>query len=285
MSWLNGSEQERPWFHIRSYGVGTSELVAGVSLVMMVMYAISPALVTLLALQPDAVLRNGFIWQVLTWPLFSVPGLGTIFNAVVFWFMGRQVERELGKGRFGWMMLAMVVAESALALVLALAFGANAPILAGLSSLTTVIVLLVIAENPRMPFFFGIPAWVIGLIIVLIPLLGSVASRNWLGLLHLVLSLAVAAIIAKFAGLLSRYAFIPGQTITGQPRVRTPKASRRAGKDSTVVQGPWTTYEAPVREDAEMDALLDKIMASGLDSLTPKERKRLEELRQQRRSR
>jgi hypothetical protein len=34
-----------------------------------------------------------------------------------------------------------------------------------------------------------------------------------------------------------------------------------------------------------MDALLDKIMASGLDSLTPKERKRLEELRQQRRSR
>ena len=90
---------------------------------------------------------------------------------------------------------------------------------------------------------------------------------------------------AKFAGLLSRYAFIPGQTITAQPRVRTPKTRRRTGKDSTVVQGPWTTYEAPAREDAEMDALLDKIMATGLDSLTPKERKRLEELRQQRRSR
>ncbi len=33
------------------------------------------------------------------------------------------------------------------------------------------IVLIVIAENPRMPFFFRIPAWVIGLIIILIPFL------------------------------------------------------------------------------------------------------------------
>ncbi len=59
MSWLYGSEQERPWFHIRSYGVGTSELVAGVSLVMMVVYAISPVFVTALALQPGEVLRTG----------------------------------------------------------------------------------------------------------------------------------------------------------------------------------------------------------------------------------
>lgn len=285
MSWLYGSEQERPWFHIRSYGVGTSELVAGVSVVMMVVYAISPVFVTALALQPAMVMQRGYVWQVLTWPLFAAPGLGAIFDAVVLWLMGRQVERELGKRRFGWMLLALVVGESILALLLALAFRANSPILAGLSSLATVIVLIVIAENPKMPFFFRIPAWVIGLVIILIPFLSSLASRNWLGLLHLVLSLALAAIIAKFAGMLSRYAFIPGQMITGQPRVRTPKASRRTGQDSTVVQGPWTTYEPPAREDAEMDALLDKIMAGGLDSLTPKERKRLEALRQERRSR
>ena len=285
MSWLYGSEQERPWFHIRSYGVGTSELVAGVSLVMMVVYAVSPAFVTALALQPGEVLSRGYVWQVLTWPLWSAPSLGVIFDAVVFWFMGRRVEAELGKRRFGWMLLALVLGESVLALLLSLAFRVNAPVLFGLNTLVTVIVLIVIAENPRMVFFWRIPAWVIGLIIILIPFLSALASRNWLGLLHLVLSLALAAIIAKFAGMLSRYAFIPGHMITGQPRARTKKSARRSGADATVVKGPWTTYEPPAREDVEMDALLDKIMASGLDSLTAKERKRLEELRQQRRAR
>jgi hypothetical protein len=120
---------------------------------------------------------------------------------------------------------------------------------------------------------------------VVIPLLQYVAARYWLGLLLLALSLVLSAIFAKLAGLLSQYAFIPGTMISDRPRPRTKKSSRRSGPDATVVQGPWTTYEPPAREDVEMDALLDKIMASGLDSLTPKERKRLEELRQQRRAR
>jgi hypothetical protein len=51
------------------------------------------------------------------------------------------------------------------------------------------------------------------------------------------------------------------------------------------VKGPWLGPEPPAREDEEMDALLDKIMDRGLESLTSKERKRLEELRQQRRAR
>src|SRR5665811_2015118 len=50
VSWLSGSDQEKPWFRIRSYGVGTSDFVAGVSLVLMVVYAVSPPFVSALVL-------------------------------------------------------------------------------------------------------------------------------------------------------------------------------------------------------------------------------------------
>ncbi len=291
MSWLSGSDQEKPWFRIRSYGVGTSDFLAALSLVMMIVYAVSPPFVSALVLRPSDVLR-GFVWQLATWPLANGPSFWTIWNAAVFWFTGRQLERELGKRRFGWMLLGITVAGSLFAVLLALGFRVDEPILGGLSTISMIVVLIFIAENPRMPFFFGIPAWVLGLVIVVLPLLSYVGARYWIGLLHFVLSIVTAAIIAKMAGLLSRYAFVPGSMITPKQRKlgQQPKRRRRSEPRSnpgggTVVQGPWVGPEPPAREDEEMDALLDKIMAHGLDSLTGKERKRLEELRQQRRAR
>lgn len=296
MSWLSGSDQERPWFRIRSYGVGTTDFVAGVSILMMVVYAISPTFVSYLVLSPLDVL-HGFVWQIVTWPLANAPSIWTVWNAAVFWFTGRQLERELGKGRFGWMLLGFTVAGSILAVVLGLAFRVDAPMLAGLSTMSLLVVLIFIAENPRMPFFFGIPAWVLGLVIVVIPLLTYVGQRYWIGLLHFVLSIVAAAIVAKFAGLLERYAFVPGHMYTPRERKREVRGSgfgqrrrkttppRPSTGASNVVQGPWLGPEPPAREDEEMDALLDKIMDHGLESLTSRERKRLEELRQQRRAR
>jgi membrane associated rhomboid family serine protease len=283
VSWLSGSDQEKPWFRIRSYGVGTTDLVAGVSVLMMIVSVISQLFVSYLALFPSMVL-HGYVWQVVTWPLANGLSLLTLWNALVFWFAGRQLEGKLGKGRFGWMLLGITVSGSILAILLSL--GLRLPPLAGLDTIALIVMLLFIAENPRMPFFFGIPAWVVGLVFVAFSLLTRVADRNWAGLLHFVITLIAAAIIAKFAGLLEGYAFVPGHTYTPGQRKRKRKAAPRAStRPSNVVQGPWLGPEPPAREDEEMDALLDKIMAHGLDSLTGRERKRLEELRQQRRAR
>ena len=291
VSWLSGSDREKPWFRIRSYGVGTTDFVAGVSVVMMVAFAISPDFVAYLALSPVRVL-HGFVWEVVTWPIANAPDFLILLNIVFFWFTGRQLERQLGKGRYGWMLLGITAAGSLLAVLLALAFRVDAPFLAGMSTITLIVVLLFIADNPRMPVFFGIPAWVLGLVWLIIPLLQLVGARSWINFLQLVLNLLVAAVIAKFAGLLERYAFVPGRVYTPKQRAlgqqRKPRRRSEARPTSgggTVVRGPWVGHEPPAREDEEMDALLDKIMAQGLDSLTGRERKRLEELRQQRRAR
>jgi membrane associated rhomboid family serine protease len=292
VSWLSGSDQEKPWFRIRSYGVGTTDFVAGVSVVMMLVSVASQMFVTYLALFPFMVLR-GYVWQVVTWPFANGLGFLPLWNTLMFWFAGRQLEGRLGKGRFGWMLLGITVSGSILAILLSL--GLRLPPLAGLDTIALIVMLLFIAENPRMPFFFGIPAWVVGLVFVAVSLLTRVADRNWAGLLHFVITLIAAAIIAKYAGLLEVYAFVPGHAYTPRPRQRVrgvPRDSRRgrsaprpSASASNVVQGPWFGPEPPAREDEEMDALLDKIMAHGLDSLTGRERKRLEELRQQRRAR
>ncbi len=293
MSWLSGSDQERPWFRIRSYGVGTTDFVAGASLVMMVVLALAPV-APYLVLLPDSV-RHGFVWQVVTWPIANYADFWTVWYIVIFWFTGRQLERELGKGRFGWLLLGITVAGSVLAMLISIGFRENAPILQGLGTIALIVVLLFIADNPRMPFFFGIPAWVLGLVMVVIPLLQYIGGRAWLLLLDFVLNLVAAAIVAKLAGLLSQYRFIPGQRYTPSQRrrprgvgreERRRKSAPRAGAGvSNVVQGPWVGPEPPAREDEEMDALLDKIMDHGLESLTTRERRRLEELRQQRRAR
>jgi membrane associated rhomboid family serine protease len=292
VSWLSGSDQDRPWFRIRSYGVGTTDFVAGVSVVMMLVSVASQMFVTYLALFPFMVLR-GYVWQVVTWPFANGLGFLPLWNALVFWLAGRQLEGRLGKGRFGWMLLSITLVGSILAILLSL--GMRLPPLGGLDTIALIVMLLFIAENPRMPFFFSIPAWVVGVVFVAVPLLTRVADRNWAGLLHFVLTLLAAALIAKSAGLLEGYAFIPGHAYT--PRRRTavkgvPRESRRrkstprpSAGSSNVVQGPWFGPEPPAREDEEMDALLDKIMDRGLESLTSRERKRLEELRQQRRAR
>jgi hypothetical protein len=62
---------------------------------------------------------------------------------------------------------------------------------------------------------------------------------------------------------------------------------RGRGKGKTVVEGPWSAPAPPppsrpspdaAAAQAELDQLLDKISATGLDSLTGDEKRRLNEL-------
>jgi hypothetical protein len=58
-------------------------------------------------------------------------------------------------------------------------------------------------------------------------------------------------------------------------RKREPKRSRRPA----VVAGPWAGTESSVSSDqSELDNLLDKISASGIDSLSKAEKERLNQL-------
>ena len=64
---------------------------------------------------------------------------------------------------------------------------------------------------------------------------------------------------------------------SGRSRGRTASRGSRSGE--AVVEGPWARTGGPTPlEQAELDVLLDRISAGGIDSLTAAERARLNDL-------
>jgi hypothetical protein len=84
--------------------------------------------------------------------------------------------------------------------------------------------------------------------------------------------------VARSMGLLGEVRGVPRVAVRRKPRL---KKQRRSAAGPTVVQGPWQPPGAPPvsRDQAALDALLDKISATGMDSLTDQEREQLMVLR------
>ena len=85
-----------------------------------------------------------------------------------------------------------------------------------------------------------------------------------------------------------------GSGSSGRSRKKSkPKRSAGPSKSGGVVQGPWKNAPAPTppppppspADQIELDALLDKIGADGMDSLTGDEKKRLNDLSKRLRNR
>jgi hypothetical protein len=112
-------------------------------------------------------------------------------------------------------------------------------------------------------------------------------------LLFLIVIIATTALSARSFGLATQFPWLPKLPLPGSgasPAARsTPKKrrkpSKRRGSSDTVVSGPWQAPGSAPRPSpdaaaaqAELDALLDKISAGGLESLTSDEKRRLNEL-------
>ena len=100
----------------------------------------------------------------------------------------------------------------------------------------------------------------------------------------------VAVIMVRQWGYLRRLTFIPKVGGSSNKPARKAPAQRRgperrpADRRGSVVEGPWSA-PVPARPSAdaaaaqvELDELLDKISATGLDSLSTDEKRRLNEL-------
>lgn len=222
-----------------------------------------------LAYAPELAFR-GQVWRFVTWPLADQLGFWSVLNLVLLWYFGRELEAQIGRrrmaGLLGGIWLSLTVATTVIALL------SQGAALAGLGFVEFCILLLWIAEYPTRRFIFNIPAWVLGAFFVGLQVLTFVGARAWGGLLSLLLSLALVALAAKRSGLLSAYRWIPGRPAAERgPRAPRPSAAQQR--------------ESRRRESDEerMDALLGKISAEGLHSLTKAERAELEKLRQRRR--
>ncbi len=275
-----------PWFRVGELDITTTVLVTGACVLSMFVWAASPDALEPLILFADDV-RRGQLWRLLTWPFANAPDIWTVITIAIFWYFGRELEGLLGRNRFATFLVILTVVPAIVAAIADLN-------VAGIEYLELGVFIVFIAEYPFARFFFGIPGWVIGAVIVGLQFLVLVGNRDGSGLIFLIVLLATAGLAARSYGLASNLPWIPklplpGAAPSSKPaRSSTPKRSRGgrgSGSGRTVVDGPWAAPPPPtgartndVAAQAELDALLDKISASGLESLTNDEKRRLNEL-------
>jgi membrane associated rhomboid family serine protease len=277
---LPENHSSRPWFRLGQLDVTTTVLVTLMCVAAMFVWAIDRSVLAWLALIPSRVLQ-GEIWRLVTWPIPTEPTLWTIITLAIFWYFGREIEGLLGRNRFAWFLLTLTLVPAVVATIL------NLP-QAGIRPLQFAVFLVFIAQYPFARFFFGIPAWALGAVFVGLEVLQLVGMRNERGIVFLFVTIATAAITARSYGLATSLHWVPVLALpgSGTERAKPAKNPRRSGRSprGTVVDGPWPapapSFPTPdsVAAQAELDMLLDKISASGLESLTGDEKRRLNEL-------
>ena len=281
-----------PWFRIGEIDIGSAAFLAGLCAISILVYGLEPPdkpILTSLALIPDKVL-NGQVWRIFTWPLangFDQRLLWVAVAVALLWYFGGRLEEQIGRIRMTVLLAALIVLPAVVAVALDLNHF-------GVRSIEIAVLLLFIAEYPNLRFFFGIPAWVLGAVYVVTDILQISGSRANDQLVLYIVSLVIAAFAARAVGMLSAYPWIPrvplpdaltGTRSSGPRRSARGKVRGKGGSTQRVVEGPWSAPTPPARTSpdtaaaqAELDALLDKISASGLDSLSAGEKRRLNEL-------
>lgn len=255
-----------PWFRIGRLEVTTVVLVCLVGLASGILWVVDTGLDDALFFSSQLV-AMGEVWRVFTWPLAN--DLWVVIAALVLWYFGSELERLLGRTRMLWLLVGtwgiLTLASTLVDLVPAL----HGAVLAGLGPIEMAVLLLWIAEYPTRPFFFGIPAWIFGALILALQVLSMAAERRFGALLSLLLSLVFVALLGRRLGLLSAYDWLPGKPVpASRPRTRRPARGE-------------VQQEQRRRSDREqLDALLDQINDHGIQSLSAAQRREMMKLRE-----
>jgi membrane associated rhomboid family serine protease len=276
------------WFRVGNLDITTTALLVLAGVASMFVYAFDKVTFYKLSFQPLLV-RDGELWRLITWPLANQPSIWVVITLLFFWIIGHGVEGMVGRVRYTVLVAVTTVVPAAIVTLLPPDDFPTAPA-AGLRILGTAMFVVFAAENPNMPFFFGVPAWVIAAVFIGIDVLQLVGDRYWGTLVLELAAVVVAIVVVRQWGFVRRLSFIPkvggskGKPPRRAPVNRRGPERRPADKRGSVVEGPWSAPVPPrssadaVAAQVELDELLDKISASGLDSLSSDEKRRLNEL-------
>lgn len=262
-----GNDLRDHWFKIGRTEVGSTLLVVGLVILSWFVSVGAPAAPTMLAYTPQDLLGGG-IWRLLTWPLANPISLWGALNLFFFWVFGTELESQIGKVRMAQLLVGIWAALTISATLVGLALGGT--LLAGIGLVQFVVLLLWIAENPNRPFFFNIPAWIIGAVLVAVQALAMLAGRAVGSLVSMALAFVLVAVLARWLGLLGQYEQIPGRR-KARP-ARPSREQRQARKQQ----------EQRAQDSERLDQLLDQISEKGMDSLSPAQRRELMRLRNRR---
>jgi len=280
------------WFRAGQYDVTTTDLLCALAVASMFLWGLFREAWNQLPFAPVLV-RDFEVWRLVTWPIATEPAIWPLLGIVFFWLFGQQLESLFGRGKFiAWVLALTIVPAVILTLLGPLDNSIDFMIQSGLSNLFLGGIWVYAATYPGVKWFEVIPLWALAAVFTVLNLLQFTGTGANGQVMFLLLSVVVALVAGRSLGLATGWPipYIPldGVGSGSSGRARKPKQRRAAGGSSPrgVVQGPWKNAPAPsappaapaAADQAELDALLDKIGADGMDSLSGDEKKRLNDL-------
>ncbi|HEY1719010.1 MAG TPA: rhomboid family intramembrane serine protease [Verrucomicrobiae bacterium] len=231
-------------------------------------------------------LKHGFVWQLLTFQFMHANLLHILFNSLAIFFFGRSVETVLGRSRF----LALYFSSGIIGGLVQMLFALWRPDFFGGA------VVGASAGAYGLVAAFAVINWTeqFTLLIYFIPVTMRGKTLLWvsigLALVGLMTPGSGVANAAHFGGILTGF-FFARQMLHGNwlqwkfpPRRAAPHelAATSAGKKSfwrSSAEKPDEDLSADEFLQREVDPILDKISAHGIQSLTAREREILEKAR------
>ena len=218
------------WFRVGNLDITTTALLVIAGVASMFVYAISKETFSKLIFDPLAV-RDGELWRLFTWPIANPPShIWLVLTLLFFWIIGHAVEAMVGRVRYTILIVVITVVPATIVTLLP---PEDFPTIdeMGLGMLATALFVVFAVENPNMPFFFGVPAWIIATVFVGIDVLLWVGDRVWGTLVMMGSATLLALIMVRQWGYARRLTFIPkvgGATSKSPRRAPGPAARPRA---------------------------------------------------------
>ncbi|MEM1060291.1 MAG: rhomboid family intramembrane serine protease [Verrucomicrobiota bacterium] len=221
-----------------------------------------------LAFSSVAVLQQGWIWQMVTYPLFEWPSIWWVICMLIIFFTGPEVEKYIGRWQLLALYAGMILVASLAMLLWALIGGVPVGYSGSLGVMFGVFAAFA-TLYPNVQFnamFFSITLKVAVLILLGVNVMISIAGGDAPGAVALL-------VISAFAYLyLTRVIGVRG----GSNWLSTWWEERRLRKEA---QRRNIRVMRERRVNQNIDQILDKISREGISSLSPEERAALEAAR------
>ena len=267
----------------------TWALVVTLFIAFLIQITVLPRLIPLghLALSLEG-LRHGYVWQLLTFQFLHAGWLHLLFNLLAIYFFGRSVEFVLGRRR--WLALYFLsgtiggLVQMLLSLLIPQfrddsVVGASA----GAAGLIAAFSVLNWRQSFTLLFYF-------------VPVTMRGRTLFWVSIAFALFGIVIGgggvAHAAHLGGLVAGYAFVrwgaaARESLWGWRTFRPTQRKRELVSTVSARNSPWSRSSAKRSGDLppeefisrEVDPILDKISAHGIQSLTERERKILEAAR------
>lgn len=291
------------WFRVGQYDATTVDIMCALAVFTMFIYGVSVSWFQKLLFIAPYVRENFEVWRLITWPIATQPDLFALIGVIFFWVFGQQLEGLFGRNRFFMWVLTVTLVPS-ISLTILGAFSNSLDFTSvnfGLSPLFLAGIWVYAATYPNVRWFEIMPLWALAAIFTGLNLLSFSGARAGGQIMFMLISIAAGLSMGRSLGLATAWP-IPHIPISGTPgssssgsrrpkpkKQKKPKSKPRRGDGGQrVVEGPWRgdtsmpqpppTPIATAADQAELDALLDKIGAAGMDALSSSEKVRLNEL-------